>query len=281
MIFQPSNERRKSGSHYTPSSLTGPDCRSGIGSGSEAAWRAIRSRSRFSNLKVCDPAMGSGAFLVEACRQLGDALSEGVARARRSSRHSRLTKMRHCTRSVWSRSDACMAWTRTRWRLTWRSSRCGWQRSPKITRSPSSITRCARRFAGRTDAQADCGFPLGPCGQQTFLEGEIRNRIDRVSQFRQRDSLCSRRPPLRATRQELDGADESTEFAADGRAMLPLLRFSQQRSRNSARKSGSDCSPCRGRPEEARFISVDGEVGPGYRRRCAKDLRESHRSTGS
>src|SRR5262249_39464461 len=26
------------------------------------------------DLKVCDPAMGSGAFLVEACRQLGDAL---------------------------------------------------------------------------------------------------------------------------------------------------------------------------------------------------------------
>ena len=28
-------------------------------------------------LKVCDPAMGSGAFLVEACRQLGDVLVEG------------------------------------------------------------------------------------------------------------------------------------------------------------------------------------------------------------
>ena len=27
-------------------------------------------------LKICDPAMGSGAFLVEACRQLGDALVE-------------------------------------------------------------------------------------------------------------------------------------------------------------------------------------------------------------
>ena len=26
------------------------------------------------DLKVCDPAMGSGAFLVEACRQLGDVL---------------------------------------------------------------------------------------------------------------------------------------------------------------------------------------------------------------
>ena len=28
------------------------------------------------DLKVCDPAMGSGAFLVEACRQLGDVLVE-------------------------------------------------------------------------------------------------------------------------------------------------------------------------------------------------------------
>src|SRR5439155_20816406 len=28
------------------------------------------------DLKVCDPAMGSGAFLVEACRQLGEALVE-------------------------------------------------------------------------------------------------------------------------------------------------------------------------------------------------------------
>jgi hypothetical protein len=31
------------------------------------------------DLKVCDPAMGSGAFLVEACRQLGDALIEAWA----------------------------------------------------------------------------------------------------------------------------------------------------------------------------------------------------------
>jgi type I restriction-modification system DNA methylase subunit len=28
------------------------------------------------DLKICDPAMGSGAFLVEACRQLGDAFVE-------------------------------------------------------------------------------------------------------------------------------------------------------------------------------------------------------------
>lgn len=73
MIFQPSNERRRSGSHYTPSTLTGPIV--------EAALRPVLGQlgeaptpDQILNLKVCDPAMGSGAFLVEACRQLGEAL---------------------------------------------------------------------------------------------------------------------------------------------------------------------------------------------------------------
>jgi len=73
MIFQPSNERRRSGSHYTPSSLTGPIV--------EAALRPVLKQlgdnptpEQILQLKVCDPAMGSGAFLVEACRQLGEAL---------------------------------------------------------------------------------------------------------------------------------------------------------------------------------------------------------------
>lgn len=73
MIFQPSDERRRSGSHYTPSSLTGPIV--------QAALEPVLKQSgdnptpeHILALKVCDPAMGSGAFLVEACRQLGDAL---------------------------------------------------------------------------------------------------------------------------------------------------------------------------------------------------------------
>ena len=75
MIFQPSDERRKSGSHYTPSSLTGPIV--------EAALEPVLKQlgpnptpAQILNLKVCDLAMGSAAFLVEACRQLGDALSK-------------------------------------------------------------------------------------------------------------------------------------------------------------------------------------------------------------
>ena len=139
MIFQPSDERRRSGSHYTPRSLTEPIvrttlepilrqlCGTGVsGSGRQVAWESqsapsdtgnltpdtpwtptaadkkrytaaeIAERIRLSeraieharlarekgiphpsqilDLKICDPAMGSGAFLVEACRQLAEEL---------------------------------------------------------------------------------------------------------------------------------------------------------------------------------------------------------------
>lgn len=73
MIFQPSDERRRSGSHYTPSSLTGPIVQAAL----EPVLQQLGDNptpEQILALKVCDPAMGSGAFLVEACRQLGEAL---------------------------------------------------------------------------------------------------------------------------------------------------------------------------------------------------------------
>jgi hypothetical protein len=73
MVLQPSDERRRSGSHYTPRSLTEPIVRKAL----EPVLRQLGERptpDQLLGLKVCDPAMGSGAFLVEACRQLGDAL---------------------------------------------------------------------------------------------------------------------------------------------------------------------------------------------------------------
>ena len=77
MVLQPSEERRKSGSHYTPRSLTEPIVRKTL----EPILAHLRQDGvpkpeEILALKVCDPAMGSGAFLVEACRQLGDALIE-------------------------------------------------------------------------------------------------------------------------------------------------------------------------------------------------------------
>jgi hypothetical protein len=73
LYLQPTEERRRSGSHYTPRSLTEPIVRT--------TFRPILERlgddatpEQILDLKVCDPAMGSGAFLVEACRLLGDRL---------------------------------------------------------------------------------------------------------------------------------------------------------------------------------------------------------------
>ncbi|HUY32614.1 MAG TPA: DNA methyltransferase [Pirellulales bacterium] len=131
MVLQPSGERRRSGSHYTPRSLTEPIVRTtlrpvleqltltrsaskaatptrsaskepaaeaaadsaallalrvSVAAGSTAAASADHSPltshhspvsptpDQILNLKICDPAMGSGAFLVETCRQLGDEL---------------------------------------------------------------------------------------------------------------------------------------------------------------------------------------------------------------
>jgi hypothetical protein len=79
MVLQPSEERRRSGSHYTPRALTGPIVRTTL----EPILARLRATDgqpprpeQLLDLKVCDPAMGSGAFLVEACRQLGEALVE-------------------------------------------------------------------------------------------------------------------------------------------------------------------------------------------------------------
>lgn len=73
MYLQPSEERRRSGSHYTPRSLTEPIVKTTLRPVLEALGERPRAEQVLA-LKVCDPAMGSGAFLVEACRQLAERL---------------------------------------------------------------------------------------------------------------------------------------------------------------------------------------------------------------
>ena len=77
MVLQPSEERRRSGSHYTPRELTEPIVRTAL----EPVLERLRATDgapprpeQILDLKVCDPAVGSGAFLVEACRMLGEEL---------------------------------------------------------------------------------------------------------------------------------------------------------------------------------------------------------------
>ena len=72
-ILQPTNERRRSGSHYTPRSLTEPIVAEALRPVLERLGEHASPEDILS-IKVLDPATGSGAFLVEACRQLASHL---------------------------------------------------------------------------------------------------------------------------------------------------------------------------------------------------------------
>ena len=77
-------DRRASGSHYTPRSLTEPIVQhtleplvyNGVAEGLPKERWHLKRASELLRLKICDMAMGSGAFLVQACRYLADRLME-------------------------------------------------------------------------------------------------------------------------------------------------------------------------------------------------------------
>jgi hypothetical protein len=78
-VLQPTPERRRTGSHYTPPRLTRPIVADTLRPvlarlSPEPSPEAILA------LRIVDPAMGSGAFLVEACRQLAAHLVAAWAR---------------------------------------------------------------------------------------------------------------------------------------------------------------------------------------------------------
>ena len=108
-ILQPTDERRRTGSHYTPRALTEPIVRHALA----PAFARIGPDAMpgdVLDLKVCDPAAGSGAFLVEACRQLGARLVEAWERwpAQRPTipadeddlLHAKRLVAQHCLRGV-------------------------------------------------------------------------------------------------------------------------------------------------------------------------------------
>jgi hypothetical protein len=75
LFVEPGEERRRAGAHYTPRAIT-----------SLLVARTLApllDRSTPLDVRICDPSMGSGAFLVEVCRQLGDRLAvAGIPGAR-------------------------------------------------------------------------------------------------------------------------------------------------------------------------------------------------------
>jgi hypothetical protein len=78
------SDRRETGTHYTPKSFTEsivkttlePIVYDGPSQGAEGKDWKLKTPSDLLDLKICDPAMGSGAFLVQVCRYLGERLVE-------------------------------------------------------------------------------------------------------------------------------------------------------------------------------------------------------------
>lgn len=85
------SDRRSTGTHYTPRSLTEPVVQHtleplvyvGPAEGLPPEQWTLKSPKEILALKVCDLAMGSGAFLVQACRYLAERLVEAWERAER------------------------------------------------------------------------------------------------------------------------------------------------------------------------------------------------------
>jgi type I restriction-modification system DNA methylase subunit len=79
LVFQPTEERRRSGSHYTPRALTRPIVEEALRPWLERCEHKPTA-AQILDLKICDPAMGSGAFLVESCRYLAELLEQAWTR---------------------------------------------------------------------------------------------------------------------------------------------------------------------------------------------------------
>ena len=75
LVFQPTEERRRSGSHYTPRSLTRPVVEEALRSWLERCGQRPTA-PQILDLKIRDLAMGSGAFLVESCRDPAELLEQ-------------------------------------------------------------------------------------------------------------------------------------------------------------------------------------------------------------
>ncbi|WP_422449528.1 MULTISPECIES: Eco57I restriction-modification methylase domain-containing protein [unclassified Endozoicomonas] len=87
-------DRRETGSHYTPKSLTEaivketlePVAYIGPAEGKERQDWVLKPAAELLDLKICDLAMGSGAFLVQVCRWLSERLVEAWDLAEKSGR---------------------------------------------------------------------------------------------------------------------------------------------------------------------------------------------------
>ncbi len=208
MIFQPSDERRRSGSHYTPSSLTGPIV--------EAALAPVLKQlgdnptpAQILHIKVCDPAMGSGAFLVEACRQLGSSLSRAwhahneapvLPPDEDEALHAQRQIAQRCLYGVDKNPMATDLAKLSLWLATL-------AKDHPFTFLDHSL-RAGDSLVGLTRKEI-AAFDWNPSTQMTLLEQRIRKTIETVSNYRQQIFAARDDVPYALQRQKLDAAEDA------------------------------------------------------------------------
>ena len=260
MIFQPSNERRRSGSHYTPSSLTGPIVEAALAPVLKQFGPNARPEQILA-LKVCDPAMGSGAFLVETCRQLGDALVKAwhahntmpvLPPDEDEALYAQRQIAQRCLYGVDKNPLAADLAKLSLWLATLAKEHA-------FTFLDHSL-RAGDSLVGLTRKQiAQFNWVTGK--QVSFFEEELRRRIDRISQYRQRILGARDDVPYAQLEQQLSLAEQDLSLPrmVGDAAIAAFFSAEKPKQREETRarlqsKVADDLKKLGGK------IAVDGEV---------------------
>ena len=235
MVLQPSDERRRSGSHYTPRSLTEPIVRTTLRPVLERLG-ANPTPDQILDLNVCDPAMGSGAFLVEACRQLGDELVKAWHF------HSQVPKL--------PPDEDEILYAR---RLIAQRCLYGVDRNPmavdlaKLSLWLATLAkyhpftfldhtlRAGDSLVGLSKKQI-AAFHWTPKKQRDFFRNQVEERLKRVTEFRQEILAARDDVPYEYLRQQLDVADEQLSLARLAGDLVIAAYFSEDKDRQREQK---------------------------------------------
>lgn len=215
-VLQPGSERRRSGTQYTPRSLTEPIVRKTL----EPLIRCLGeapTADQLMELKLCDPAMGSGAFLVECCRQLADEVVSAWGRAHEVEEiaarcpagdvvgHARRLVAQRCLYGVDKNAMAVQLAKLSLWLFTL-------ARDLPFTFLDHSL-RHGDSLVG-LDLEQIKGFHWNREKQLSFLDAEIKRALDEVVAIRQDiHQLAADSSPAgqRTKAQRLFDANDATE----------------------------------------------------------------------